>query len=312
MKILLTGGCGYVGTALTNSLVEKKIHVDVVDTCWFGNKLKKNRFLKIFKIDLRNLEKFKFKKYDAVLHLANIANDPAVDLNPMLSWEVNVLSTYKLLEKASEVGVKKFIFASSGSVYGVKHEKKVVESLKLVPISAYNKTKMIAERVIESFSKNMKIYNIRPATVCGYSPKMRFDLTVNMLTLHGIKNNLITIFGGNQIRPNIHIKDLINVYEHFLFEKLPPGTYNAGFENLKVLEIGRMIQNKLNCKLVKVSSNDPRSYRQDSTKLLNTGFKKKYSVNDAIEEIIFYYKKKILKDHPTFHTVKWMKDNRIS
>ena len=143
--------------------------------------------------------------------MANIANDPAVDLNPNLSWEVNVLAGQQLADRAIRNDVKQFIFASSGSVYGIKDEEKVTEDLKLVPISVYNKTKMIAERVFMSYQNEMQIHCIRPATVCGLSPRMRLDVSVNMLTYQALKNKKITVFGGKQTRPNIHIKDMANV-----------------------------------------------------------------------------------------------------
>ena len=139
---------------------------------------------------------------------ANIANDPAVDLSPNLSWEVNVLATQQLADRAARASVKQFIFASSGSVYGIKDEPNVTEELTLVPISVYNKTKMVAERVLMSYKEEMKVHCIRPATVCGLSPRMRLDVSVNMLTFQALKNGRITVFGGEQTRPNIHIKDM--------------------------------------------------------------------------------------------------------
>ena len=250
MKILILGGGGYVGTPLTSKLLENKNNkITVVDTFWFGNFLKKNKRLKIIKKDIREAEKKWFKGIDCIIHLANIANDPAVDLNPNLSWDVNVIASIKIMKFAINSKVKKFIFASSGSVYGLKREKKVTEDLDLVPISVYNKTKMIAERVFMSFKDKIRINCIRPATVCGISPRMRFDVSVNLLTLQAIKKKKITVFGGNQIRPNIHIKDMIRLYDFFLKKSLPSGFYNAGFENLKIINIAKMIKKKLMLKL---------------------------------------------------------------
>ena len=280
MNILVTGGCGYTGTLLTNDLVELGHNVTVVDTQWFGNHLKKRKNLKIIKLDIRDHESIPLKKIDTVLHLANIANDPSVELNSKLSWEVNVLATQKLVENSIKNKVKHFIFASSGSVYGVKKEKKVTENLPLFPISTYNKTKMIAERILKSYENDIKVHCIRPATVCGFSPRMRLDVTVNMFTFQALKFKLMSVFGGNQIRPNIHIQDLVNVYKHFILKPyLPCGSYNAGFENLKVIEIAKKIANVIPSKIVIKKGNDPRSYRQNSDKLLATGFKKKiYSI----------------------------------
>ena len=145
-----------------------------------------------------------------VIHLANIANDLSAELNPELSWNVNVLGTIKLLELCKQK-IKKFLYASSGSVYGIKTEKKVTEDLSLIPISLYNKTKMTAERVLLSYSKFMKTHIIRPATVCGYSNRLRLDVSVNMLTYQALKYKKITVLGGKLIRPNLHIKDMIRI-----------------------------------------------------------------------------------------------------
>ena len=187
MHILITGGCGYTGTILTNDLIELGHKVTVVDIQWFGNFLKNKKNLKIIKKDIRGINKVSFKGVDTIVHLANIANDPSVELNPNLSWEVNVLATQKLIEKAISNKVKHFIFASSGSVYGIKKEKNVTENLSLLPISTYNKTKMVAERILKSYENKIKIHSIRPATVCGYSPRMRLDVSVNMLTFQALK-----------------------------------------------------------------------------------------------------------------------------
>lgn len=312
MNILILGGGGYVGTPLVLKLIKnKKNKITVVDTFWFGNFLKKNKQLKVVKKDIRDIEEKYFRGIGCIIHLANIANDPAVDLNPNLSWEVNVVSSMKIMKFAIKHKVKKFIFASSGSVYGLKKEKKVTENLDLVPLSVYNKTKMIAERVFMSFKDKMRINCIRPATVCGISPRMRFDLSVNLLTLEAIQKKQITVFGGNQIRPNIHIQDMIRVYEFFLKRNLPSGFYNAGFENLKIIKIAKMIQKKINVKIKIIKSNDPRSYRQDSSKLLGLGFKKKYGVIDAIHELIALNKEKKIKTNICNFTVKCMKKLKI-
>ncbi|WP_440910933.1 SDR family oxidoreductase [Candidatus Pelagibacter sp.] len=313
MNILVTGGCGYTGSILVNSLLKDKHKVTVVDTMWFGNYLKKNKNLKIIKLDIRNYEKIPLKNISTVIHLANIANDPSVELNPTLSWEVNVLATQKLIELCIENKVKQFIYASSGSVYGFKKEKKVTEDLSLVPISVYNKTKMIAERVLMSYSNKIKVHMIRPATVCGYSPRMRFDVSVNMLTLQALTKKKITVFGGSQIRPNIHILDLINVYKHFLkYKKLASGAYNAGFENISIINLAKKIQSIIPCKItIKKNNNDKRSYRQNSDKLLSTSFEKKFKVEDAIIDIKNKYFNNSLKILPSSYTVSWMKTKRI-
>tara|TARA_Y100000591_G_C21806989_1_gene685515 strand:- start:171 stop:1109 length:939 start_codon:yes stop_codon:yes gene_type:complete len=312
MNILITGGCGYVGSKLIKYLLNKNHKIVNIDTQWFGKNLKNHKNLKNIKLDIRDLKTNLFKGIDCIIHLANIANDPAVELNPNLSWEVNVLSAKKLIEMAIKNKVKKFIYASSGSVYGVKKERKVTEDLELLPISTYNKTKMIAERVFMSYKDKIIVNCVRPATVCGLSERMRYDVSVNLLTLQAIKKNKINVFGGNQTRPNIHINDLVRLYDFFLKKNIKSGFYNAGFENLKIIKIAKIIQLKTGAKIKISKSNDPRSYRQDSSKILRMGFERKYSVKDAINDIIKLNKHKKINDQPINYTVKWMKKLNIS
>jgi nucleoside-diphosphate-sugar epimerase len=308
MKILILGGCGYTGTVLVNDLLKKNHKIIVVDTQWFGNFLKKNKNLKVIKQDIRKINEKYFKGVDSIIHLANIANDPGVELNSSLSWEVNVLATKRIADLAVKNNVKQIIYASSGSVYGVKKQKKVTEDLELVPISTYNKTKMIAERVLMSYNKKIKVQCIRPATVCGLSPKMRLDVSVNNLTWQANKSKKIKVFGGSQIRPNIHIKDLVRVYIFFLKnKKIKSGYYNAGFENLSILQIAKLVKKIIPSKIVISKSNDIRSYRQDSSKLTSLGFKPEHGVVDAIKEITTAYSNKKLIEKKYFYTVNWMK-----
>ena len=294
MNFLITGGCGYIGTLLTKHLLSKKNRVTVVDNCWFGNFHKKNKMLKVIKKDMRNFEDLNINGINTIVHLANIANDPTVKLNPTLSWEVNVLASKLIARHAIKNKVKKIIFLSSGSVYGVKKEKKVTENLKLNPISTYNKTKMIAERVFLSFKDKIDITCIRPATVCGLSERLRLDLTVNKLTYDAFYKKKIFVDGGSQIRPNIHIKDLISAIDYLVFykKKFNHNIYNVGFENLMISEIANKIQNKIDAKIVVNKNRDIRSYRQDSSRLLKSGFKPKYSVDFAIDELINFFKTK--------------------
>lgn len=309
MKILVTGGCGYVGSLLVPTLLEDiGCEVIVFDTQWFGLNLEKHPRLSVIKGDIRCIEENVFEGVDKVIHLANIANDPAVELDPTLSWEVNVLASYRMIELSIKNGVKDFLFASSGSVYGVKDEEKVTEDLELVPISVYNKTKMIAERVLYSYRDKLRVICVRPATVCGVSERLRLDVSVNMLTHQALKNGVITVFGGQQVRPNIHIKDLISVYQHFLEnEDIESGFYNAGFENLSISAIADKISQLTDAKIKITASNDPRSYRQDSSKLLKTGFSPQYGVDDAINEIVARYQLGNFVEKDTFYTVKTMK-----
>lgn len=312
MKIFVTGGCGYKGSVLIPKLLGLGFEVTNYDTEWFGNYLKPHKNLNSIKGDIRNLDDISLDGFDVVIHLANIANDPAVDLNPTMSWEVNVLSTNQLISKACVSKVKQFLFASSGSVYGIKNEERVTEELSLLPISTYNKTKMIAERILLSYKSEMQVHIIRPATVCGLSARMRLDVAVNLLTFQALSNKKITVLGGKQIRPNIHIEDICEVYIHFIKnQNIKSGFYNAGFENISILDISNLIKTKIDCEVEIKSSNDPRSYRQDSTKLMNTGFVPKKNIAAAIDEIISSYKSGQLIDKEQWHTVKWMKTSNF-
>jgi len=307
MKILITGGCGYTGSVLTRELLDLGHKVTVVDTQWFGNYLEESPNLDNIKADVRDTSNISLDGIEAIVHLANIANDPGVELNQTLSWEVNVLATQQLADQAVRSGVRQFIFASSGSVYGVKDEPNVTEDLELVPISTYNKTKMVAERVLMSYSEKMQVHCIRPATVCGVSSRMRFDVSVNLLTLQALRDGKMTVFGGDQVRPNIHIKDINAVYTHFLDNpELASGPYNAGFENISIANLAEMISQETGATIERSESNDPRSYRQDSTKLLETGFSPKHNVGDAIHDVIEAYKCGQIQDRDQWHTVKWM------
>ena len=195
-KILVTGGCGYKGTVLIPKLLEAGHEVLAIDTQWFGNYLPEHPRLKVEKTSVLEPDKLNFDDINAVIHLASIANDPCGDLNPKLTWEVSALATMQIADLAKRAGVERFIYASSGSVYGVKEEEQVTEDLTLEPISEYNKTKMVAERVLLSYAEDMVIQIIRPATVCGLSKRMRLDVSVNMLTMQALTKGKITVFGG--------------------------------------------------------------------------------------------------------------------
>jgi nucleoside-diphosphate-sugar epimerase len=308
MNILLTGGCGYVGTPLTLSLLDRGHKVTVVDLQWFGNFLPAHPNLTVIREDIREADRLPMAGVDVVMHLANIANDPCSDLNSKLNWEVNALATMLLVERAIAHRVPQFIFASSGSVYGVKEEPEVTEDLSLVPISDYNKTKMVSERVLLSYQDRIAVNIVRPATICGYSPRMRLDLSVNMLTMQALVNQRITVFGGNQTRPNIHLQDVIRVYHHFLEKgRALPGIYNAGFENITILEIAERVTRHIPAQIVVTPSNDPRSYRLSSKKLLATGFEPRYTVEDGIREVMTAYRDGRLRDEERCYNIKTMK-----
>lgn len=305
--ILVTGATGYKGTVLVPKLLAKGYKVIALDTQWFGNFLAPHDNLTTIKGDVRNTAEISLDGVDSIIHLASIANDPCGDLNPKLTWEVSALATMQLADKAKKSGIKQFIYASSGSVYGVKDEEQVTEDLSLEPISEYNKTKMVAERVLLSYADDMAVQIVRPATVCGLSDRMRLDVSVNMLTMQALTNGKITVFGGAQVRPNIHIDDITNLYIYMLEnpEKVS-GVFNAGFENISILDIAKMVQAKINCEIEITPSNDPRCYRINSDKLLATGFKPSKNVETAIEEIIAAHEAGKLKNEDRFYNLKWM------
>jgi nucleoside-diphosphate-sugar epimerase len=309
MNILVTGGNGYVGNKLIPRLLDEKHRVFSIDINWFGDHLIKHKNLTKFKCDIKNIDTLKIKKIDCIIHLASISNDPMAEIDKNLSWETSALGTMQLMNFALKKKIKRIIYASSGSVYGIKKEKEVTENLSLRPISLYNKVKMVTERVILSYKKEIETFIVRPATVCGYSRRMRFDVSVNALALSALKNSTITVNGGSQIRPNIHINDMVDLYLFFLKkDKKFCGVYNAGFENISIIELARKIKKIIPSKIVVIKKNfDPRSYRISSKKLLKIGFRPKNKVSDAVIEMKDKWEKKILKDNPKFHSIKWLK-----
>ena len=306
MRILVTGACGYKGTVLVPKLLSSGHEVIAIDTMWFGNYLKPHKNLTVEQVDVRDADKIRLDRVDAIIHLSSIANDPCGDLDPKLTWEVSALATMQLADKAARKGVRRFIYASSGSVYGVKEEAQVTEDLELRPISEYNKTKMVAERVLLSYANELVVQIIRPATVCGYSPRMRLDVSVNLLTMQALTKEHITVFGGDQVRPNIHIDDITDVYLFMLDHPQHQGIYNAGFENISIMDIARRVTEHAPARITVTESNDPRSYRVNSDKLLATGYRPKKTVDDAIREIVDKFRLGQLKDEDRFHNLRWM------
>ena len=306
MKVFVTGACGYKGTVLVPKLLAAGHEVIAFDIMWFGNFLKPHARLSVVKGDVRNIDEINLDGVDAIVHLSSVANDPCGDLDPKLTWEISALATMQLADKAARKGIKHFVYASSGSVYGIKDEPQVTEDLELKPISEYNKTKMVAERVLWSYRDDMAVQMIRPATVCGYSPRMRLDVSVNMLTMQALTKRRITVFGGEQTRPNIHMDDITDIYMFMLDHPQFRGVYNAGFENISILDIAERVTHHVEAEIVVTASNDPRSYRINSDKLLATGYKPKKTVDDAIREIIQKYNSGELKDEEQFHNLKWM------
>ncbi|WP_077339309.1 NAD-dependent epimerase/dehydratase family protein [Pseudocolwellia agarivorans] len=305
-KILVTGATGYKGSVLVPKLLNAGHKVIAFDTQWFGNFLPEHTNLTVVKGSVIDTPSIPLDGVDIIIHLASIANDPCGDLDPKLTWETSALATMQLADRAKREGIKHFIYASSGSVYGIKDEENVTEELSLEPISEYNKTKMVSERVLLSYSDDMVVQIVRPATVCGLSPRQRLDVAVNMLTMQALKNGRITVFGGEQARPNIHIDDITDLYLFLLENPQVTGVYNAGFENITVGEIAAIIKEKIDAEVVVTPSNDPRSYRVNSDKLLATGFKPKKNVRIAIEEMIEAYHAGKLTDEDRWYNLKWM------
>lgn len=312
MKILVTGACGYKGHVLIPKLLSRGYEVVAYDTQWFGNFLGDHQNLKVVIGDVRNIDAIPLKEVDCIIHLSSIANDPCGDLDPKLTWEVSALATMQLADKARRMGVKRFIYASSGSVYGIKEELEVTEELELKPISEYNKTKMVGERVLLSYKSEMIVQIVRPATVCGYSPRMRLDVSVNLLTMQALTKRKITVYGGEQIRPNIHIEDITDVYLHLIDRPDLEGVFNAGFENISILNIAKLVAKYIPVEIVITESNDPRSYRINSDKLLSTGYRPKKSIDHAIREIIDCYRTGVLKDEDHFYNLRWMEKNILT
>jgi nucleoside-diphosphate-sugar epimerase len=311
MNVFVTGGCGYKGSVLVPKLLARGHKVQVLDAQWFGNFLPTHPNLTVTKGDVRDIDNINLHGIDTVIHLSSVANDPCGDLDPKLTWEISALATMQLADKAVRQGVKQFIYASSGSVYGIKDEDQVTEDLELKPISEYNKTKMVSERVLLSHQDDMTVQIIRPATVCGVSPRMRLDVAVNLLTMQALSKGKITVFGGNQARPNIHMDDITDVYLHFMDHPTYTGIYNAGFENITILDIANLITKYIPVEIIVTESNDPRSYRINSDKLLATGFKPKKTVEHAVQEIIERYRSGALKDEDHFYNLKWMEKTGV-
>lgn len=307
MKVLIIGGAGYIGTLLSNHLDKLKIKVTCLDAFWFGNFL--NKDIKKIKADIRTFNFNKLKKYDAVINLAYLSNDPLCELDARHTWESGPLAVYKILEYCKKNEIKRFIFASSGSIYGLKNEKNVTEDLGLDPLTDYNKSKMICEKIIESYKDTIKAVMIRPATVCGFSQRLRLDVVLNLFSYQAYFNKKITINGGKQTRPLLHINDMVNSYYFFLKNNLT-GCYNLGFENKSLLQIAKTVQKIIPCKIIKRKTNDIRSYRMDSSKILKNGFVNKYNSEDAVYDLKRAFDNNFKPSNLNWN-LKWLQSKKI-
>lgn len=302
MKIVVTGGCGYVGSVLVPKLLRTGHEVTVLDLQWFGNYLPPHSALTVVKADIRTCG---LPQCDAVIHLAAVANDPCGELDSRLTWEVNALATARLADMAAKQGAR-FIYASSGSVYGVSDAPRVTEETPLVPLSDYNKTKLVAERCVMSYADRMTVQIVRPATVCGFSPRMRLDVVVNMLTMQAMDKGRITVLGGGQMRPHLHIEDMADLYCWLLEHPEITGVFNANACNMTVLALAEIVTLYAKVKIDLKESNDPRSYRMDSAKLKAAGFFPKHAVTDAISELCERYELGQLEDRREWYNLKAM------
>jgi nucleoside-diphosphate-sugar epimerase len=304
-KIIVIGGAGYVGCELVTKLIKKNYLVTVYDLMIYGNNLPESKNLKIIKGDVRDLIKLKnsLKNQDVVIHLACISNDPSFELNPKLGQEINFDCFEPLVLAAKQNGVKHFIYASSSSVYGVKDTPMVTEDAKLEPLTDYSKFKVKCEEILLSNTTNNFFGSIiRPATVCGYSSRQRLDLVVNILTNLAYHKKIIKIFGGSQLRPNIHISDMVDSYVCLLESeksKIKNQIFNVGFENHSVETLALMVKKNMSSEieLEYSKSEDNRSYHIDSqkiSKILN--FKPKKNINEGIKDLIAAFNKKLFSD----------------
>ena len=307
--VLVTGGAGYVGSVLVPKLLNAGYRVKVLDLYLFGdhvlNRVKPNSDLIEIKGDIRDrrLLTEAISGSDAVIHLACISNDPSFELDPALGKSINYDAFLPMVEIARRKGVKRFIYASSSSVYGIKDESEVTEDLPLEPLTDYSKYKALCEEYLQNAAADdFVVTTIRPSTVCGYSPRMRLDLTVNILTNHAINNGKITVFGGEQKRPNLHIEDMTDLYLFLLEqpgEKIHKKIYNVGYENYRVREIAEMVRDTLggNIPIVTTPTNDERSYHVSSTKIKEElGFETKHTIEEAVEDLCDAFDKGIVPD----------------
>ena len=305
-KVFITGGAGYVGAVLTPYLLDKGYKVKVLDLMIYGEKvLQEHKNLKILKGDIRDLKLIEreSKDCDVFIHLACISNDPSFELNPKLGKSINLDAFEPIVKIAKKNSISRFIYASSSSVYGVKKAQNVNEEMNLEPITDYSKFKADCEKILLKYlSKDFVPIIIRPATVCGYSPRQRLDVVVNILTNLAYHKKEISVFGGDQLRPNIHIHDMVRAYISLIEadEKLVSGQiFNAGFENQTVNDLALLVKKVIgdNVKIKKIKSNDDRSYHISSKKIEKIlGFKTEKTIEDAVIELKNAFVTKKLND----------------
>lgn len=322
-KIFLIGGGGYVGSALVPKLLDSGYKVTVFDLFIYGEEvLEKHPNLSIIKGDIRNINLLeeRLTGFDYIIHLACISNDPSFELNPELGKSINLDCFRPLVKIAKKLKIKRFIYASSSSVYGIKKEKNVVETLSLEPLTDYSKFKVECEKILNEYtSDNFETVIIRPATVCGYAKRQRLDVVVNILTNLAFNKRKIKVFGGQQLRPNIHIQDMVNIYLEVLKaeKNLVNGEiFNAGYDNFKVIDIAVAVKEVVgeDIEIEKFSTDDNRSYHVSSEKIKNIlNFSPKYTIKDAIKDLkVAFEENKLpnsLKDSKYFNIKKMQEIN---
>ena len=303
-KVFITGGAGYVGAVMVPHLLEQGFEVTVLDLMIYGKHvLQKHDNLNAVKGDIRDQDLLKklISGHDAVIHLACISNDPSFEMNPELGKSINLDAFRPLVEISKNSNVKRFFYASSSSVYGIKEEPNVHEEMELEPLTDYSIFKADCEKILAEYQSNdFTTATIRPATVCGYSPRQRLDVVVNILTNLAYHKREISIFGGDQLRPNIHIADMVEAYMVLLRapkEKIAGQIFNAGYENQSVKDIAEIVKNTVgsDVKLITTPTDDNRSYHISSNKIkTELGFVAKHTIKDAVEGLCEAFDKKLL------------------
>ncbi|PYK99875.1 MAG: UDP-glucose 4-epimerase [Verrucomicrobia bacterium] len=305
-KVLVTGGAGYKGCVLVPKLLQAGYQVVVYDLMLFGSAgLPRHPDLQVVTGDIRDVKLYarSLKGVNEVIHMACISNDPSFDLDPSLSRTINYECFEPMVKASKAAGVERFLYVSSSSVYGVSDAPDVTEDHPLVPLTDYNKYKGLCEPLLRRYqSPEFTTVVIRPATVCGYSPRMRFDLTVNILTNHAVNKGLITVFGGDQKRPNIHIDNICELYVQLLStptDLIAGETFNAAYQNQTVSELANIVREvveeempeKKPIKIEKTSTNDPRSYHVSSKKIgIRLGWFPKRNIQDAVRDLCRAFK----------------------
>ena len=306
MKIFITGGAGYVGSRLVPELLRSGHSVTVFDLMIYGeNVLDSHKNLRKIKGDIRDISLLEknLEDHDAVIHLACISNDPSYELNPKLGKSINFDAFEPFLKLCVKKNIYRFIYASSSSVYGIKTEKNVTEGMSLEPLTDYSKFKGDCEKILNRYkSDDFVVTTIRPSTVCGYAKRQRLDLVVNILTNHAFHNKVIKVFGGNQLRPNIHIDDMVASYKVVLKadpKKVNGEIFNVGFKNQTVNELAHDVKEIIgnDVKIISTKSDDNRSYHVSSLKIKEIlDFEPKLSVKDAVSDLKDAFNRKILID----------------